>query len=141
MTDLPTGEPDFHKFVDVVATVWPTAAIYPRGARFKVRDTDARGELVPEFARGRTGTVITVDGPVLLGGDIHRRQANVQGIPAVHLAGVLDLLGVVVEMVHVVEYDDEPGVRAQLSHKWMQPLTACELPSVGTRHTAAGLLG
>lgn len=141
MTDLQNGEPDFQKFVDVVAKVWPTATVYPRGARFKVRDRDDRGERVPEFARGRTGTVVTVDGPALLGGDIHSRKADVRGIPAVHLAGVLELLGVVVEMVHVVEYDDEPGVCVQLSHKWMQPFKASELSTVDAQHTAAALLG
>lgn len=128
MTELSSREPDFKKFVDVVATVWPAATIYPRGARFRVRDRDDLGELIPEFARGRTGTVVTVDGPVSLDGDIHRRKANVQAIPAVGLADVLDLLGVVVEMVHVVRYDDEPGVCVALSHKWMEPLPASAPP-------------
>lgn len=128
MTDLPSREPDFQKFVAIVAAVWPAATIYPRGTRFRVRDRDDVGELIPDIARGRTGTVVTVQGPVSLDGDIHRRKANVQEIPAVGLADVLDLLGVVVEMVHLVQYDDQPGVCVSLSHKWMEPLTDSEPP-------------
>lgn len=129
MTDSQRHEPDLHKFVGVVAAVWPEATIYPPGARFKVRDRGDLGELIPIFARGRAGTVVTVDGPVSLAGDIQRRKANVEASSAVGLADVLDLLGVVVEMVHIVEYDDEPGVWVSLSHKWMEPLTATPLPS------------
>lgn len=94
----------------------------PQGARFRVRNHDDAGDLIPCFARGRTGTVVTVECPVVLADDIHGRKADVEGIVAIGLADVLDLLGVVVEMVHIVQYDDEPGVDVRLSHMWMEPL-------------------
>ena len=126
VTDVSTAEPDFQKFMNAVAAVWPSATIYQRGTRFKVRDRDDLGYPIPDFARGRVGTVVTVDGPVLLAGDLHRRKANVEG--TVGLADVLDLLGVVAEMVHIVRYDDEPDVVGRLSHLWMEPLPAYRSP-------------
>jgi hypothetical protein len=127
MTDLPSDGPDLRKFVALTAAVWPGATVYPPGARFRVRDLDELGDRIPDFVRGRSGTIVTVDGPVVVGGgDIHRRKVSVKGVDAVGFNDVLDLLGVVVEMVHVVQYDDEPGIRALLSHRWMEPLT--ELP-------------
>lgn len=121
MIDATGHEPDIQLFMALAATLWPRATIYPPGARFTVPDRDEQGNSIPEFARGRTGTVVTVQGPVLLGGDdIHSRTANVAGIDTVELIDVLDLLGLTVEMVHLVEYDEEPGVHQRLSHMWMQ---------------------
>ncbi|ETZ57005.1 hypothetical protein L840_3392 [Mycobacterium sp. MAC_011194_8550] len=123
MTNLnPVYEPDFGKFVELATAIWPGATIYPGGTRFRVRDHDDLGYSIPAFARGRTGTVVTVEGPVALSGDIHGRKADVEGISAIGLGDVLDLLGVIVEMVHVVEYDDDPGVAVRLSHLWMEPV-------------------
>lgn len=79
----------------------PSAMVYTDGARFRVRDRDDYGDSIPDFARGRTGTVVTVEGPVALGGVSHRP---------------------VVEMIYTVQYDDAPGVDARLSHLWMEPL-------------------
>lgn len=121
MTDQPAGAaeagPDHSKFVTLVAAIWP-GSIYAPGARFRIRDDDA----VQTFARGRTGTVVTVEGPVALNRDFHGRKANVDGTSPVGLADVLDLLGIVVEMIHLVQYDDEPGVYGRLSHLWMEPV-------------------
>ncbi|SHU67469.1 Uncharacterised protein [Mycobacteroides abscessus subsp. abscessus] len=85
----------------VDAAFRPGAMVYTDGARFRVRDRDDCGDSIPDFARGRTGTVVTVEGPVSLGGVSHRP---------------------VVEMIYTVQYDDAPGVYARLSHLWMEPL-------------------
>lgn len=131
MTDCRTGQPDYSKFVALVAAVWPGATIYPRGARFGVRDRDDLGDSIPGFARGRTGTVVAVEGPVALSGDIHHRKADVEGVAAVGLADVFDLLDVVVEMIHIVQYDDQPGVDVRLSHMWMESLPESAQPLAG----------
>ncbi|WP_100481032.1 hypothetical protein [Mycobacteroides abscessus] len=87
----------------VDAALWPGAMVYTEGARFRVRDRDDRGDSIPVFARGRTGTVVTVEGPVALNCGFHG-------------------LDVVVEMIYLVHYDDERGVDTRLSHLWMEPL-------------------
>jgi hypothetical protein len=110
--------PDIRKFVDIIAAAWPGAAVYPPGARFRVRNRDRLGSPIPNAMRGRTGTVISVDGPVILG-DI-RRQANVETLVAVGLPDVLRLLGVDIEMIHTVRYDDMPEGCERLSHTWME---------------------
>lgn len=129
MIDATNHEPDIQMFMALATTLWPRATIYPPGARFKVPDCDEQANPIPEFARGRTGTVVTVQGPILLGGDdIHNRTADVAGIDTVGLIDVVDLLGVTVEMVHLVEYDEESGVHHRLSHMWMEPITITERP-------------
>lgn len=47
----------------VDAAFRPGAMVYTDGARFRVRDRDDCGDLIPDFARGRAGTVVTVEGP------------------------------------------------------------------------------
>lgn len=84
----------------VDAAFRPGAMVYTDGARFRVRDRDDCGDLIPDFARGRAGTVVTVEGPVALG--VSHRP--------------------VVEMIYTVQYDDAPGVYARLSHLWMEPV-------------------
>ncbi len=131
MIDATNHEPDIQMFMALAATLWPRATIYPPGARFKVPDFDMQGNPIPEIARGRTGTVVTVQGPVLLGGDdIHNRTANVAGIDTVELIDVLDRLGLTVEMVHLVEYDEESDVHQRLSHMYMEPITTAERPTM-----------
>lgn len=119
--DTETAQPDINKFVAILATVWPGTSAYPPSARFRVPNRDRLGYPIPDAYRGRTGTVIAVDGPVMLGGDIAHRKTTFEMRTAIGLSDVARQLGVNVEMLHIVRYDDSPDVSERLSDTWMEP--------------------
>lgn len=117
--------PDVDKFVNIIATVWPDVTVYPPGTRFRIRNRDRLGKSIPNNMRGRTGTVISVDGPVVLG-DL-RSWADVRDLAAVRLRDVASRIDLIIEMIHAVTFDDASGMPLkiplprQLSHTWMEP--------------------
>lgn len=125
----PAGEkacgPDVGKFVDIIATIWPDVVAYPPGTRFRICDRDRRGIAVPKSMRGRTGTVIAEDGPVVVGD--RRSRADVRDLTTVGLCDVASRIGVIIEMIHVVSFDEAPAAPLDmplprlLSHTWMEP--------------------
>lgn len=112
--------PDVDKFVEIIRAGWPDVTAYGHDARFRVRNRDRLGYPIPNDQRGRTGTVITVLGPVVIGGGLHAR-ADARNLDAVGLGDVARLLGLNIEMIHAVNFDDEPGTIVRLSHAWMEP--------------------
>ncbi|OHU47295.1 hypothetical protein BKG82_26965 [Mycobacteroides chelonae] len=126
--DPTSSGPDVGKFAAIVNAVFPAATIYAAGARFRVRNIDALGYPIPNILRGRTGTVISVDGPVALAGEISSRSADVKDIDIVGLADVANLMGVVLEMVHIVRYDDTPDTVDRLSHTFIESESAPAQP-------------
>lgn len=123
--------PDVSKFAAVVNAVWPAATIYPEGARFRIRNRDTLGYPIANGLRGRTGIVVSVDGPIALGGEIVSRSADVRDVDTVGLPDVADLMGLVIEMVHFVRYDDTPDRIDRLSHTWMESESVPAQPDDG----------
>lgn len=130
--------PDIGKFAALLNAVWPAATIYPPGSRFRVRNRAVLGYPIPNALRGRTGTVISVDGPIALGGEILSRPADVKGIDRVGLADAANLMGVVIEMVHFVRYDDTPNSTERLSHTWMESESVRAQPDDGWLNERSG---
>ncbi|WGI36195.1 hypothetical protein QDT91_29710 (plasmid) [Mycolicibacterium aubagnense] len=139
-TDTNKGQhPDVDKFAAIIGAIWPGVSLYGPGERFRIRNRDRLGHPIPNALRGRTGTVISVDGPVALG-DLHRK-ADVRNNATAGLGDIARLLGVEIEMVYFVSYDDEPdaidpdaGVLTEsgrLSHTWMEPESAPRQPDLG----------
>lgn len=123
MNDNEVRSPDIDKFAAIFGVIWPEATMYPPGARFRIRtDGDSLGYSIPNALRGRTGTVISVDGPVALG-DLHR-SADAKNLTRIGLNAAAHLIDVNVEMIHFVSYDDETDAPERLSHTWMEPESA-----------------
>lgn len=123
--------PDIDKFVEIIGAIWPNATAYPPGARFRVRNCDRLGYPIPNDMRGRTGTVVAVDGPVTLGDGLASRLADTRELDAVRLCDVARLLGLEIEMIHVVSYDDEPDTNVRMSHTWMESESSPPQADVG----------
>lgn len=131
--------PDVDKFAAIIGAIWPRVATYGPGARFRIRNRDLFGNPIPNSMRGRTGTVISVDGPVALG-SLHGK-ADVRNLHAAGIGDIAGLLGVEIEMVHFVSYDDEPDAidadavvlteLGRLSHTWMEPESVPRKPDLG----------